>query len=69
MTTDALTELFLEALDKEKTMIDLYTNLSKKIKDKNVLGLLAAINKDEKQHLKNVKGILDILKQKDQLDF
>lgn len=61
MNTDAIRELFLEALDKEKYVLELYSSIIKGIREKEIIDALNKINNDEVNHIKNINEIFKLL--------
>jgi rubrerythrin len=61
MSTSVITELFEEALEKEKYVLNLYLQIMNKIKDKEVIDILNKIKIDEEEHMRNVEKILKII--------
>lgn len=61
MNTDAIRELFLEALDKEKYVLELYSSIIKGIREKEIIDALNKIDNDEVNHIKNINEIFKLL--------
>jgi len=64
MSTEAITELFEDALEKEKYALELYSSVYSRITDTKTKIIIKKINSDEEEHIRNVEKILQILRER-----